>query len=460
MRTKASAAVSERLVLNPTLSSIAVLLFASGGIAFVGGTFALGVLFWGAALCIGALALPVHTLPAVALACFALLPTSYLDLGYGRLTGTVTPAVIVIAMWIVRLIIIQYHDRATRFTVAVGVTSAIVLTLLSVNSGNVSASIYWSATVSLSLILPNVLHRRIEPIAVDALWRTWVWVALFLSLFAIVESLTHFNPLADLYAIDQKWSVYRVTTTLGHPLMNGVFFAVTALVLGFGAVKYRRRLMGVAALLAVIATALTGARGSVAAFAVGLFVWLVFTTVSARTSLTAKLVGVVFATLAGLLIFSNETLRVRLASDEAAGSAEYRGTYGVSEAWKLFDAQPYFGTGPGTSLYLITDATGFVLENAVVGTLVSLGVVGALVISLVVIDVAVRAIRCRSFEVVAGLTAFFVAGYGFPLWETRPSTFVLVTFLIILNGSPPAQAKPPFRGAPSQAASEPLGDSS
>lgn len=392
-----------------------------------------GLLFLVAALFILALAMPIHSLPALALLCFAFLPTSYLDMDYGRLRGVVTPAILVVAVWVVRLITTHSRQRADRSALLIGIIALVTLVVLSIFSSDSSASIYWVLAVLLSLVLPTLLQNRIDALTVAVLWRSWTWIGLLLAFFAIFESITQFNPLAGLYTVEQKWSVYRVTTTLGHPLMNGAFFAVTALVLGFGAIKFRRKLMAIAALLCAIATALTGARGGVVAIAVGLGVWLLLTALSARTSFSTKLLGGVFAFATAALILTNDTLRSRLLSVEAAGSAQYRDTYGVGDGWELFYAHPLFGTGPGTAIYLITERTGFVLESALIGALVSLGILGSVAIMMIFLHLVMRAVRQRSFEIVAGLAGFLVAGYGFPLWETRPSTFVMVTLLITLS---------------------------
>lgn len=422
-----------RAGVHPVGLSIAVLMLLLGTVSTASGEMTLGLLGIGVALVSFAIALPTHMLPATALICFAFLPTSYLDMEYGRLRGVVTPAIVLIVVWGLRLLGNKTDQPNSRRPVLLSIAVSATLLLLAYFGTDPSSSALWVMVVFFAVILPNALQVRIDTRTVEALWKTWVWVGAILAFYAVIESLSSFNPVSGLYAIEQKWSVYRVTTTLGHPLMNGMFFAVTALVLGLGAIKRREQLAGFVALLSVVATAFTGARSGVLALAGGLVVWLLLTTFSVRTNFTTKFVGTGFAIAAAALTLSNGTFRERLFSDEAIGSAQYRDTYGVGYAWALFDQNTFFGTGPGTSLYLITDKTGYVLESAVLGTLVSLGLIGASALLLILLAFVLLALKKNAFEVVAGLATFLVAGYAFPLWETRPSAFVMVTFLIILG---------------------------
>ncbi|MBL8926500.1 MAG: hypothetical protein JNM77_09685, partial [Pseudonocardia sp.] len=62
--------------------------------------------------------------------------------------------------------------------------------------------------------------------------RAWAWSAGVLSAYGLVEFIAGKNLLDPWYALAvsplvQKWDTYRITTTIGHPLLNGMFFAAS-----------------------------------------------------------------------------------------------------------------------------------------------------------------------------------------------------------------------------------------
>ena len=106
--------------------------------------------------------------------------------------------------------------------------------------------------------------------------------------FATFEGVTQWNPLAAHYTVDgqplvQKWAVYRVETTLGHPLVNAMFFATSAAVMTMLAIEKPTRWRVTAAMLSTSGLVFTASRTGVIGLSLGIGVALVAMTFSRRT---------------------------------------------------------------------------------------------------------------------------------------------------------------------------------
>jgi len=307
-------------------------------------------------------------------------------------------------------------------------------------------SFLWVAVFILACVLPSLRARRADPRTTAALVWSWLGVGLALSLAAIVESIAGFNPLARYYSLDQHWSVYRVTTLLGHPLMNGTFFAMTACLALFTALKKdaARTVATSTFVLASIAAALSGSRSGVYALVVGLVVGLVILLWSRRVSGTTKTVATALALFAALAIPNLPIFAARAGSAEAAASSVYRSSV-LRLTKRLFVSHPFFGGGPGTSAILANRAgASLPLESGILGSLVSLGLVGCVGVGLFLLVLALSAARRGRLEALTPLVAFLVAGAAFPLWETNPSTWVLVGLvaLLVVERADPTDTRP------------------
>lgn len=385
-----------------------------------------------------AFSFPRELLPSVAFVAFVVFPISYLPINLGVPQGTVTPAALIIAVWLARLIGVKSESATPRSLTVFSALSLLALIAGTLISSEPLFSAIWSGVVTVLVIVPLMMIGRVDASTARALRSTWVWCALVLSLLGIAEGIIGANPLEPFYTVEQHWSVHRVMTTLGHPLMNGAFFSTSTVFLGIWAVRERKLLPGVAAVLAAGATAFTASRSGVLALLIGGAVALVLLLCTSRVSFTVKLLGTLLFSSLGVLVAFNPVLRERLSSAEAASSADYRDTFAIGEAQALFQDHPVFGFGPGTATRHIFDQSGYVLENAMMGSLASLGLVGAILLLALLLSFMLFALRQRSIESIGALIGFLVVGFAFPFWESVPSALMLATSLIVASPAPPS----------------------
>lgn len=420
------------------VAAVAVIVLALGGVSALSpvGT----VVLLGLVLLTVAASLPLWLLPTASLWLFALLPIGYLT-GVPTFVGRFwTPAAVVLAIWAIR-IAVSRGRRAFLRSLRWMLPLTVLLLALGYLGLSRTRSVNWTLLLIVAVALPVALVSAFDNRTSSTLLKSWFVLGIGLSLVAVIESLFRSNPLSAYYNFDQHWSVYRVTTTLGHPLMNGTFFAVTACLAAFSMVR-RDGARGAAFLcfvLASLAAGLTGSRSGVYALVSGLGVGLLVMLVSGRTSLANKLLGVVLGTTALLVLPALPTIAGRASSAEGVASGLYRDDV-VRLTGKLFLADPWSGYGPGTSL-IATARSGarLPLENSVLGSLVSLGVVGSLGVLFLVVLVLVTVVRGGRPDGIGGVAAFVVAGSAFPLWETNPAALVLVGFTVIATRVPVGQ---------------------
>ncbi len=418
------------------VAAVALFVLGLGVVSAVSptGTVVLMVL----ALLAVATSLPLWVLPSVALWLFALLPVGYIT-GVPNVVGRFwTPAAVVLLIWAVRVALGRGRRpflRSLRWMVPL----VALLIALGLQGVSTTRSVNWTLLLVVGVALPTALISAFDDRATSTLLRSWFVLGIGLSLVAIIESIIGSNPLAAYYNFDQHWSLYRVTTTLGHPLLNGTFFAITACLAAFTMVR-RGGPRGAAFgcfVLAAFAAALTGSRSGVYALVCGLGVGLLVMLVSGRTSLANKLLGVALGTVALLVLPALPTIAGRASSAEGVASGLYRDEV-IRLAGKLFLANPWLGYGPGTSAIATARAGATLpLENSVLGSLVSLGVVGSLGVLFLVVLVLVTVIRGGRPDGIAAVAAFVVAGSAFPLWESNPAALVLVGFVLIATRVPP-----------------------
>ena len=397
---------------------------------------------------LGALFLvPVWSLPAIAFLAFAFLPVGYLNSVPEVVGRFLSPAVIVLWVYVLRWKMSGGVFRmAVRWPALILVLGMVALALIGINP---LRSLFWVFVFVGAALAPSVAATGSDQRAREALSRTWLATGGLLGFAAVFESATHLNPLGRFYDLDQHWSVYRVTTTLGHPLLNGTFFAVTACFALFTALQAtgRRWPLVVVFVVTGCAAALSGSRSAVVALGVGLGVGLVLSLLSRKVSAASKVAGIVLIVAAMVLVPNLPTFAQRAGSAEAGASTAYRDAV-LRLGINLIEQRPLFGGGPGTSA-LLAEQTGaqLPLESAVLGTVVSLGIVGATGFVLWLAWLARACIRNHRPEALTGITAFLTAGAAFPLWETNPAAWVLVGLLMLLAGGPrdPATRVPPFR---------------
>ena len=391
----------------------------------------------GFAVLVVAASLPTWVLPSVSLWLFALLPVGYLN-GVPNWVGRFyTPAVVVLLIWAVRILWSRGRPafvRSLRWLVPV----FLVLLALSYVGLSPARSVNWLIVVGIVVALPAALVPAVDERTASTLLRSWFVLGIALAIVAVIESLLETNPLSPYYSFDQHWALYRVSTTLGHPLMNGTFFSVTACLAAFAMTRVGapRATAFFCFVLCALAAGLTGSRSGVWALVSGLAVGLLVTLVSGRTSVANKFLGIVLGVVALVVLPALPTIADRAGSAEGAASSLYR-DYVVRLAGRLFLQRPVVGYGPGnSSIATAQSGATLPLENSVLGTLVSGGVIGTAALLVLVVVVISRVLRSGRADGVAGIAAYVVAGAAFPLWESNPAALVAVGLVVIATRAP------------------------
>jgi O-antigen ligase len=290
-------------------------------------------------------------------------------------------------------------------------------------------SLAWSATFALSVLLP--LFVLPDAKSVDLLKRTWLVLAAVLAVFAVIEFVMHANPVyGELYArgeypLVQNWSVYRVTTTLGHPLTNGLFFAMSC-GLAFGEYWRTGRLpLFALAALSGVGLTLTASRGSLlAAGAAGLAVMACGLLVLRAGRRGLRLLIALIAVAGLVAIAQTDILRDRNSSAEGQVSTSDRSA-AFDVAMGTAEDTHWLGTGPGTSNPATRGdvSNGLIIESSYLFVLL-LGTSG------------VAAYRRGRAGELGALCAYAVAAAGFNLLEANRPAHVLLGLALLLCWAP------------------------
>ncbi|WP_431237366.1 O-antigen ligase family protein [Mycolicibacterium aichiense] len=405
------------------------------------------------ALC-GGLLLPRRALPATALWLLILLPLNFTNLPQG-VSSYLTPAVVVIAIWMMRVALGGRKGALQRMRIrglpvilpllGMLIVSALLSTghsdtAVHVFSNNPGRTPAWIAVFAICVLLPTVFGQLSD----EDLWPTvqaaFAGIGIFLGAVAVIDFVFHFNPWIDVLNRDAReatWSVFRAKTTLGHPLITATVASVALGVCIFPAGGIRRRLLWVGAFGALVALMLSASRGAVFAVGSAAFLGVFGLRPAERHSLTdnrGRLVTLVAAgTLLTAIAFSPLLTR-RAGSSEGADSGAYRFNV-FSDALKLVEERPLLGFGPGTSNTIFAehyaggDRVGR-LENSALQLLVSVGIPASLLCLLGLILVMLVAIKGARAGVVAGIGAFVVSITGYNALEANPAILVIVAPLL------------------------------
>lgn len=259
-------------------------------------------------------------------------------------------------------------------------------------------------------------------------------LALFLGAYAVVEILTGSNPIYGgegvAISVVQNWEHYRVSATLGHPLMAGSMGAVLAVV-SFGSWlndKDSRR-----AFLATIAgiglVVLSQSRSGLAGLSVGL-AWTVFHILvrdrvrTFRRIQVGRLV-VLVAFIALIAVPSWAFLEARFVSFEGQASAQLR-LESLSEGLELIESRPLLGHGVGLASHASVDSRGIPrllsFENSWLELAVSAGILGVIALGFAGISL----LSTRNVEMQGALLAAVVSYGGFNALEANWASHVIL----------------------------------
>lgn len=388
--------------------------------------------------------IPTTNLLPLALVVTALVPVGRLPVP--EIVTVVSPGAVVVVVWLMR------RDRvglepAPRAVTVLGLALGVWLVVSCALGTSLERGAGWSTAFAVLVLLPT-MSRRLAPDEARRLVDTWCWTSAALAVFGIPERAFELNPVYGAvflhgdYPLVQYWSSYRITTTLGHPLNNALFFAVGT-VLAVGAyVERGRRVHVAAATLGLVAVFLTLSRGGVLAVAVGVVV-VTLAPVARRARESApsrsgpRRLWALTAVLLGLAaVATAPAFQDRLQSSNGIASARARDALG-SVVWSASRGVDHLGSGPGTSNYLLQRiGTPTVVENSWFQLLLSLGLPGvALVLALVTVSV-VLAVRGGAVAAGGALAALATAAAGFNWIESdRPGMVFLGLLLAVCSAT-------------------------
>ncbi len=390
---------------------------------------------------------------ALALGLLTVVPLSYLPVPDALLT--VTPSALVLLVLVVRLLLDGSGPRhlVVRPAVLLLLAAAAWLSVSALASEHRGITTGWLVSYGLLVVLPVVLATA-DPQARAVLRGTWVALGAVLGAYALVETFAlRANPLLDpVYAgaargaLVQVWSVYRATTTLGHPVSNGTFFAI-AVPLAIGlALRHRSGLAAVAAALAAGGVIASGTRASFAAALVGAAVVVLLPDRRGGRAAPAARAAAVAAIAVGLVLGS-AYLAVRGASGEGASSAAFR-TAQVPVALRSVEEAPLLGTGPGAASYSFESLLARIggagaFESYWLELAVGSGVPGLLLHAAVLVAAVVAALRSGAPDVAGAVVAWAVCSTFINALEGgRPEQLVLGLVLAMAFAEPPAPRRP------------------
>jgi hypothetical protein len=446
--------------------------------ALLGMALALGPLPAAAALvavlaAFGLLAAPRYWLWSGALCVSALIPIEALPVPHALVVAN--PAMFVVIVLALRTIL---GGRSTPFWMGPQVWLLLAFTgwllvsvVLSIQKGT---AIGWMISFLILVVLLTLVgfgDRRAGRIAET----TWIVLGAVLGAYALIEAFVlHANPLlGGIYAsgpgdLTQHFAIYRATTTLGHPVGNGLFF-VAAVPLALGRVVARDRVRW-----HLLATALA-AGGVVASGTRTAFIGaLVSGAVVLFGPSSAKLrnrggVGVRLAVAIAMVLtlaFGVWYLAARNNSAEGESSSSFRSTM-ITVAEQGVTESPLVGVGPGLAAVRwraeLTGTNGAgAFESMWLEMVVGSGV-PALLLGFAVFGTAIgTALRSRATPAAAAMIAYLVTASGFNVWEGgRPGMvrmgLLLVMCLAVARPAAVAGPKPPAAIRPDAAAdAEPL----
>ncbi|MDJ0467285.1 O-antigen ligase family protein [Rhodococcoides fascians] len=426
---------------------IAVVLAGAVGAAATNSLYAVAVV---AVIALASLfAVPRHILPALALTAFAVLPIGYLSQVPFAVGRYVTPSVVILVVWVFRSVGRKSGPQRMPVWTLLSVLSLTWFIYSALTSIDPLKSAMWLASFAVLVVFVGRLGFAAESETAPVLVRTWLWLGVGLGLLGLVEGISGSSLLSSVLVaadggFEDRWSVHRITTLLGHPLMNGTFFAVTATLAAFVAFQTRSRLAITSALLSSASVAFTVSRSATLALVVGVAAGIILLLANREQSFGKKVIVSTLVVIGAVALLSSPLLTERSDSAEGAASSQYRATV-VDTALGLAEEDNYMGSGVGTSNIRSVDAgSQFTIENSYLGLLTSAGIPGVLFVSALLLTAIYTAVRRSRVPVAAALVAYGVVAAGWPMWENVPGAFVIESALLLLAFAPePAKIKEP-----------------
>jgi hypothetical protein len=402
-------------------------------------------------------AVPLHYLPAITLLATLLIPAEYSSLPR-ELQGA-SFGVVPLAVWMIRA------PRSTRIPLGPQLLASLLGVWLILSA--VFAPLHthrgweWLATVGMALVFSIVSAPT--GLKVRDFRAFFLNVATLLGIYALLEGfILHRNVLFATFFDHTTWWAsqhynvsYRVTTLLGHPLVNGLVFSAAAVLAASDlAQKSGKTPMSLVRFIILVgATDATHSRGAAAALAAGVIVVILFSR-RGRQALGTRRLALAISLLLGatFLVYG---LKARDESRQGKESAQVRVTV-INHALEAVNDLGLLGAGPGESEAYrkarhLPDSS-VDLENSYAQLAVSLGPIGALLLLILLIAVVAVGVKNElvTGEAAALLTMIIDMG-TFNTIEGHPNIGVLIALFVIAIVTAP---QPPV---PLSANSDPRG---
>jgi hypothetical protein len=396
-------------------------------------------------------ALPLRYLPAITLLAALLVPTE-LSLFPRELQGA-SLGIVPLVVWTIRA------PRSAKIPVGLrlfALTFAVWLVLcLSFEPLRTNKGVEWFVSVGMALVF-SILSTP-EGLRSDAFRPLFLKVTTVLGAYAILEGFVlHHNPLFGTLLQHTSWwasqtrsASYRATTLLGHPLVNGLVFSTAAVLAASDLAQRSRRTLPslVRFLVLVGATDATHSRGATIALGVGVLVVIIFSRSLGRTGAARRLVLAMSLIVAALVLVYG--LQAREESRGGQVSAQIRVAV-IKRATEVVKRVGPFGAGPGESeaYRRAQRLPGWEqdLENSYAQLAVSLGPIGALLFTCLLLSVVAYGLRNDAVTgETAALIALLIDISGFNAIEGHTNVTILISLLVIAVVSTP-RPRPYARG--------------
>ena len=463
------------------LTAVAVIsgLVLTAAFAF-GASKYLGALGWvivpglllAAVVAIAAFTVPMHWLPAIALAAFIIIPNRITPDGY---TLRIPLWGFLVGIWVLRRLLANRRNpvgdraatpsrslvlgwRVLAYAAAIGF---LVWSLLSsLRSDQLNTGLAWVASIVVCVFLPLlVLDARREAALLRS---TWLIGGAVIGVYTVVELFLQSSPIyGTLYrAIGvgdvQHWVLHRSEGSFGHPLLAGTFFATGAalgIVTWLGSHRTRDLMCGCIAAAATVATVSRSSMAAVAiAIAFGLVAWVL---ANPAKPLGKPAFFAVLGLVAGVGVLNSTPVVARDDSLESTLSAGARGT-AFDVALRGAAQTNWLGSGPGTSGVTGRLFDDVVIENSGLQLLLSVGIPGLLLFLVFLVGLALTALSARDIAAASALLAFGICMAGYNAIDAVRATHLLLGFLVIICMNPLPAAMVRVRSAAGARRGEPL----
>jgi hypothetical protein len=393
-------------------------------------------------------AIPVRLLPSITLLVTLLVPTDTTLLPH--LLQGFAPGAVPLAVWIIRAPTSTKTPsimRTLAFLLGTWLVLCEIFSPLHTHHG-------WEWLLTATIALVFAVFTAPTGLKPQNFRSLFLAVATVLGVYALLEGfLLHHNILFGPLFEHNSWWVrqqngvsYRVTTLLGHPLINGTIFSAAAVLAASDWMqKSKRPRIALAQLMILVgATAATHSRGATIALVIGLILVITLSRGGQKDQGTRRLVLIIGGILgAALLLYG---LQARNESKGGQLSAAIRVTVLRRASQTLHGLEP-FGAGPGESeaYRTVKQLPGWELdlENSYAELAVSIGPIGLLLVMALIVAMIVFGLQ--NDLVIGEAAALFTVALdiaGFNAIEDHKSVLVIIgLFIISIVTAPRSPAK-------------------